>query len=124
MSAPSLRPARARDIVRFSKYVLPRFVGLIGEVDGRFVGAAVVVWGDKGRPFLCFEITPELRKHPKFIHQTALAVINAVAPNVDFLYTMESSSEPTANRWLRRLGFHDTGEALNGERVMIWRKSS
>ncbi len=121
---PILRPARARDVVRFSKYVLPRFVGVVAELEGAFIGAGVVIWGDGNRPFLCLEITDELRKRPKFLHRTTLDLINAVAPNVDFLYTMESAKEPTANRWLRRLGFQDTGETLNGERVMSWRKSS
>ena len=123
MTEPMLRPARPTDVIRFSRYVLPRFVGVVAELEGRFIGAGVVIWGDRNRPILCLEITDELRRRPVFLHKTTLSLINAVAPSVDVLYTMESSSEPGAAKWLARLGFEDAGETVNGERL-LWRKSS
>ena len=118
-----IREARADDILRFSRYTIPQFIGLVAEEDGRFIGACVVVWRDK-RPILCLELTQELRRRRVFLHRCAAVFIGTVAKSLDVLYTMESPAEPTANRWLRRLGFEDTGELLNGERLFQWRKSS
>lgn len=120
---PTLRKARAQDVIRFSKWSVPRFVGVVAELDGQFIGSGVVVWGDKNRPILCLEITEELRKRPVFLHKTTLDLMHAVASSVDVLYTMQSRNEPTAGRWLERLGFKDTGETVNGERLLSWRNS-
>lgn len=119
-----IRPARARDILRFSRFTIPQFVGWVGEEDGKFLGASVVVWRTPEMPILCLEITPELRRRRMLLHRFARQFIDTVAKQLEVLYTMESPEEPTANRWLKRLGFEDTGERLNGERLYRWRKSS
>lgn len=122
---PKLREMRATDMVRFSRVKLPQFYGVVVELDGREIGAAAVFWGDKKdrRPFLCLEITDELRTRPLFMNRVGKAIIAAAVKASGRLYTIESADEPTASRWLNWLGFEPTGETIKGERVLRWQQS-
>lgn len=117
MSGPSLRQMRARDMVRYSRYVVPRFAGVVAELDGKEIGAAAIVIGDKGRPFLSMEMTDALRRFPKFMHRTAKQLTDAGVSQLGALYAIESQKEPGAGKWLHRLGFVPTDELIGGERV-------
>jgi hypothetical protein len=118
MSAPKLRTMRARDMVKHSRFIIPRFAGVVAELDGREIGAASIVIGDGQRPFLSMEMTDEiLRKFPIFMHRTARMITEVGLSQLGELYAIESSREPGAGRWLRRLGFVPTEEFIGGERI-------
>ena len=123
MATPELRDMRATDIVKHSRYVVPRFAGVVAEIDGREIGAAAIVIGDGGRPFLCLEISDELRRYPNFMHRVALKMTQAGVEQMGSLYTIMDENEPTSERWLNRLGFADTGETVEGRKVFKWRSS-
>ncbi len=114
---PSLREMRPTDVVKYTKYCVPKYYGVVVVEDGKDIGAGAVVWGDGNRAFLSLEITPELRKHPVFMHRVAKSLTKAGSKTGE-LYTIEDSGEPTAPKWLERLGFRPTGELMNGERVL------
>jgi hypothetical protein len=123
MSAPRLRLMRARDMVRFSRYTVPRFAGVVAEIDGREIGAAAIVIGIGGRPFLSLEISEELRRFPVFMHRTARRLVEIGVSQLGDLYAIEDTDEAGAGRWLERLGFVPTEEFIEGERVYSWRPS-
>jgi hypothetical protein len=114
---PSLREMRPTDMVKFSKYCIPKYYGVIAVEDGKDIGAAAIVWGDKDRAYLSLEITDELRKHPAFMHRVAKKLTKAGSQTGE-LFTIEDADEPSAAKWLERLGFRPTGELINGERVL------
>lgn len=120
MSALEIRPMRYRDMARFSPRYLPDdFVGLVGETDGDLVGAVCILVLD--RPILCFEITPALRNRRFLLHRMAKMMVRAGLSAFDQLWTQQDLSEPTSERWLRRLGFSPSDEYRNGER--LWQQS-
>ncbi len=114
---------RARDMVKESRYILPKFVGVVVMNEGRDIGSGSVVWGDGDRPFLCLRISDELRRFPVFMVKTARQLIAATMQAAGELYTVEDKDEPTSRRFLEFLGFVDTGETINGERVLKWQRS-
>lgn len=122
MSRVSLRKMRAVDMVRFSRFILPRFYGVVVVRDGRDIGAGAIVWGYKGRPYLSLEITEELRAFPIFMTKVAKSLIKAALVAVGEIYTIEDRGEATSARWLERLGFKLTEERINGDR--LWHQSS
>lgn len=112
-----LREMRARDMVKLSKYCLPKFAGLVGEIDGIHAGSVSIVIGVGSRPFLCLDITDAARGFPVLMHKAAKKVIAIGVSQLGELYAMESSAEPSSERWLTRLGFVATDEFIKGERV-------
>lgn len=122
MSELSLREARPTDVVKYARFASPRFFyGLIAEKDGERIGAGIIVWGDKNRPFLCLDISPELRKHKMVMHRIGSGLAKAGAKACKKLYTIQDKDEPTASRWLAQLGFIQTDEQINGE--WVWLRS-
>lgn len=123
---PETRDMRARDMVKLSRHTLPRFYGEVVLHEGREIGAVSVIFIEemKYRPLLCLDITPELRKFPKFLVQIGRRFIReAVEEYGEILTAEEAEGEPTAKRFLEFLGFADTGDTLNGRRVLKWQKS-
>jgi uncharacterized protein (DUF736 family) len=120
---PALRVMRATDMVRFTRYALPKFYGVVVMMDGAEIGAGAIVWGDKGRAYLCLEISDALRKKPIFMTKVAHSLIAGATSGGGELFTVEDAEEPTSPEWLSRLGFVDTGEKIGKERVLSWRKS-
>lgn len=108
---------RARDMVKFSRYTVPRFAGVVAEIDGEEIGAAAIVIGVGGRPFLSLEITDKLRRFPVFMHRTARQLTDLGVSQLGELYAIEDTRETGAGRWLQRLGFVPTDERIDGERV-------
>ena len=117
MSGPKLRDMRARDMVKLSRYTVPRFAGVIVELGDEEIGAAAIVIGIGGRPFLSAEISDKLRRFPVFMHRTARWITELGVSQLGELYAIENTDEITADRWLRRLGFVPTDERIEGERV-------
>lgn len=119
----SLREMRPTDMVKFSKYGMPRYYGVMLQEDGEDIGAGAIVWGDKDRPFLCLEITDRLRARPSFMHRVAKKLVYAGVQACGELFVIEEKDEPTSPKWLDRLGFKPTGELMNGERLLQWHPS-
>lgn len=116
-----IRPMRARDIVKFSRFHIPEFIGYIGETsEGEFLGAVAIVWGKNDRAYLCLELTEAIRRKPILMNKWGKAMIRAAKEAGCELYTIESANEPTASRWLKRLGFVPTGEFQGSEGVWKW----
>lgn len=119
-SRPSVREARPSDVAKFSPFMLPvRFAGVAVEEAGEVIGIGIIV-AAKGRAYLTMGWTDALKAHPFLIHRTTLMVIGWAKKVGLALHTIEQSDEPGAPRWLAKLGFKDTGERLNGERVLLW----
>lgn len=52
------------------------------------------------------DVTDEAKKHPVRLHRAALKVLaDAKAAGHRFIYAQIDNNEPTAERWLTRLGF-------------------
>lgn len=118
---PTLRPMRASDMIKQSKYILPKFYGVVAELDGEEIGSCSVVWGDKGRAYLSLESTDKLKQKPVFMIKVVRSLIEGATKSGD-LYTIEDKDEPTSRRLLEFLGFRPTGEDINGERILSWQR--
>jgi hypothetical protein len=120
MGAIQLRDARARDLVKFTRKAVPlKYVGIVAEdIDtGELIGAGTIVWGVKDRPYVCLDITPKLREMPFLMHRIGKTITKAGVKVCGEVFALESSAEPTSERWLRRLGFIPTGEIIRGQRL-------
>lgn len=116
-----VRKMRARDVVKFSRFGVPEFIGYVGESpSGEFLGAVCIVWGKNNRAFLCLELTDKIRRRPIFMNRWAKAMIKAAHEAGSELYTIESAKESGAARWLERLGFRPTDELQGTEKVWRW----
>lgn len=121
MSAITLREAKPTDVVKFSKIVSPRFFyGIVAECDGRLVGMGVIVWGLMNRPYVCLNAEDELRARPLLMHRIGKMLTETGRKVCGRIYTIEDATEPKAAEWLKRLGYADTGEVLNGGRVLVY----
>jgi hypothetical protein len=118
------RPMTADDMIKLSRYVLPRFVGKVAEIDGEFYCSCSIIWGPDDRAFLCLDASDKFAKSAVFLHRHARLFIKEVSQVLDVIYTIESKDVPTAKMWLGRLGFKPTDETIKGERVLSWRRSS
>ena len=116
-----VRKMRAKDVVKFSRFHIPEFIGYVAESpSGEFLGAGAIVWGKNDRAFLCLDLTDAIRRRPIFINRWAKAIIKAANEAGVELYTIESSTESGAARWLERLGFRPTDEFQGTERIWRW----
>jgi hypothetical protein len=114
---PDLRPMRATDMVRFSRFGIPKFYGVIASIEGEYIGAAAIVWR-LDRPFLCLQATEKLKKMPIFMTKFARKMIAAGTHGGAELFAMEDPKEPGAAKWLHLLGFSPIGEEIEGSRVL------
>ena len=114
------RFARATDIVRKTRFLLPdHFVGYVFyEDDGRQVGMCWAGWDTRGRPFLFCELEDEGRKYKYRIARWSKRFVDVLETVCDELYTIEDDEEPGAAKWIEWLGFTETDERINGQRVM------
>lgn len=115
-----LREARAKDIIKFTRFAVPRqYVGYVAEEDGEAVGLAVIMYGALDRFWLTLDTTEKLRQKPFLLHRVAKNLVKLGVSAGD-LYAVQDHKEPTSEQWLTRLGFRDTGEVFEGERVFRW----
>ena len=110
---------------KFCRVIAPVwFVGVVAEHDGEVIGAGWVVWGDENRAWLCFEGDAKIKAHKALIARWSLRLVRAAKAACDELYTIEDRSELKGSRWLQWLGFRDTGEVRQGNRILKWQKHS
>jgi hypothetical protein len=117
----SIREARPTDVVKYAKHTSPLwFYGIIGEENGVDIAMGVLVWAASGKVYLCLDYHEEAKQHPVFMHRIAKMLTETAGKICGSVYTLEASKEPTASKWLAKLGYTPTGETLNGERVLSW----
>ncbi|MEM9471757.1 MAG: hypothetical protein AAGA00_07350 [Pseudomonadota bacterium] len=121
---PTVREARPRDVQKFCRFVAPSwFIGVVAEGEaGDVIGAGWVVWGDGNRPWLCFEGGSRIRAHKMLIARWSVRLVGAAQTACNELYTIEDRAELNGSRWLEWLGFRDTGEVRQGNRILKWQK--
>ncbi len=120
-----VRSARPRDVVRFCRVICPRhFIGVVAEEDGELLGAGWVVWGDKGRPWVCLEDAGGLTRHPVAIGRWSRRLVRAAQLVCHELYAIEDMDDLGSSRWLEWLGFLPTNEMCGDKRVLKWQKHS
>lgn len=80
------------------------FKAVAGVIDGDVVGVGGVAFV-KGRVIAFCELKPEMRAYKVRMHKEALRVIADAKSRHRIIYAQASEKEPTAVRWLTRLGF-------------------
>lgn len=114
----STRPARALDVVHFTKFYCPeRFAGIVVEEDGMRIAAGIVL-PLEGKAWLAMDITPRMREKKIALHRIGLKLVGAAVEAFGELYVMRDPREKGAKDWLERLGFRETGDLRRGEVVM------
>ena len=118
-----VRQARARDVVKHTRYFCPSdFVGYVVEDEGEFMGMGWVVWADDGKPYVFFEVADEARKFKAHIARWSLRFMKTVSRVLEEVYVLEDETEPGSKRWIEWLGFEDTGRMVKGHRVLKWQR--
>lgn len=106
MKPLTVRRATAEDIAAFSDMTeKPTIIGWVGEVDGRIIGLGGFARG--GARWVAFaDLTEEARPYRMTIARTAIrAMQEAKRLGFRFVYAAKDDSEPTAEKWLKSLGF-------------------
>lgn len=127
MKTVRIREARPTDCAAVCKRALPRFVGVVCEEDGVKIGTGLIIWvklpgWEKKRAVVTLDISDRMRQMPRLLHRVGVSLVKAGSVVCKDLYVMEDAEEPSANKWLHRLGFRDTGETIGGERLLKWQK--
>lgn len=90
--------------------------------DGRKIGMGGLAFPPNMVPFIWSEISDELRAMPVTLHKTGLRYIEeAKALGLKVMYGTTDVGFEAGERWIRRLGFEETGEVKDGKKVWIWR---
>ena len=64
----------------------------------------------------------EIRAHKALVIRWSQRLVTAAQQVCDELFTIEDQAELQGSRWLEWLGFADTGEVRQGNRVLKWQK--
>lgn len=118
----TVRPATGADFEAFDRPLPPfRVRAWAAEIDGRVIGLGGLGFPPGGPPLAWVDIDEEARGYPVALHKTGRAFMAYVRelgiPRV--VATCDPQSE-AANRWLRRLGFTDTGLLADDRKVYAW----
>lgn len=116
----SLRPARARDVVKVTKYGLPKFAGVVAEENGETIGIGLILFIDK-RAMVTFDKSDRIREMPRLMTRIGFSLVKAGLAACGEVYVMEDRRETGSAKWLSRLGFKPTDERIAGETV--WKLS-
>lgn len=121
----TVRPATRDDLLRYSgeERLGPTATAFIGEIDGEPVGIGGLAYR-AGRVYAFCDLKPEAKQHPKALHAAALAVIKLARDlRHRFVFAEMDLSEPTAPRWLARLGFERLSDEGAEKVIWVWRNS-
>jgi hypothetical protein len=125
-TGPARRWTKPADVVELHGDKSPlRIRGVTGTLDGR----VVAIGGLTPHPhlagaYLAFVDTKdEAKAYPHHLHRGALQVL-ALARRLGAtkVFASQDPNQPTAERWLTRLGFTFAGEK-DGERIWLWQSS-
>lgn len=112
-------PARAEDYATPPPY---RSWAVVVKKDGKVIGIGGLWFPPHMPPILWSEITDELRALPVTLHRTGLrSIAKARSLGVKIMYAITEVGFEAAERWIKRLGFEETGEVKDGNKVHIWR---
>ena len=117
----SLRPARARDVVKVTRYIMPKFAGVVAEEDGETIGTGLVIFIE-GRAMVTFDKSERMRQMPRLVSRIGFNLVKAARQACGEVFVVQDSREEGSARWLEKLGFKPTDEIISGEKV--WRLSS
>jgi hypothetical protein len=115
-----LRPARARDVAKVTRYGLPKFVGVVAEENGETIGIGLILFID-GRAMVTFDKTERLRQLPRLMTRIGFILVKAGRKACGDLFVIQDAHEEGSERWLAKLGFQPTDERMAGEKV--WKLS-
>jgi len=100
-----VRPATADDVRSFFGSVATTVRAKVALQDGKIIAIGGLAYFN-GRVVAFADLGPEIKKHPVTLHKAALAVMaEAKARGHRHIYAGRSDNEPTARRWMDRLGF-------------------
>jgi hypothetical protein len=89
--------------------------------DGRKIGIGGLGFPPGMPVVLWAELTDELRKHPVALHKIGLmGMREARASGVRYMVATTDIGFEAADRWIKRLGFVETGEVQDGKKVHAW----
>ena len=89
--------------------------------DGRVIGIGGLGFMPNGYVFLWAEITDELRALPITLHKVGKRAIGDAIPlGIKQVYATTDIAFEAADRWIKRLGFSETGEVVDGKKVHLW----
>lgn len=117
----SLRPARASDVVKVTRYILPKFAGVVCEEDGETIGTGLVIFVE-GRAMVTFDKTERMRQMPRLMARIGFNLVKAARTACGEVFVVQDGREAGSARWLAKLGFNPTDELISGEKV--WKLSS
>jgi N-acetylglutamate synthase-like GNAT family acetyltransferase len=108
-----VRVATREDIDAFSDLKnKPTIRAYVGEVDGEIVAIGGLAFA-KGRWFGFCDLREPARKHKMTIARMGKRIMDeAREMGIRFVYANVDPSEPTAERWLTRLGFEPDPRTL------------
>ena len=89
--------------------------------DGRVVGIGGLGFPQGGPVWMWAEITDELRAHPVALHKVGKRVVaDAEAMGIRRMYATTAMGFDAAERWIKRLGFTEAAETVEGKKVHVW----
>lgn len=121
MRTPDIHPVTAEELARFcARGPEHRAVGLIGFVDGKFVGAGGFDYCDSGEVVAWCKVTPEVKRHRVALWRCCLRMLDAAREaGHKRILAVASPIIPTAPVFLARLGFKEVGTRY-GMRLFVW----
>jgi N-acetylglutamate synthase-like GNAT family acetyltransferase len=115
----TLRPATADDfLVLNGGPPASRCLGFTAISDDKLLGLGALIFGKDGSIWASCIITDDGRKYPLAIHRAGLALMRmARERGFSTVFARAQDSNPAAERWLKRLGFHPIDGAN-----FVWRR--
>src|SRR4051812_21119541 len=108
--SPEIREATRADLEEFCAGRLgPSVKAIAAVLDGRVIGVAGLAFKDGVVVAFC-DTTDELKRFRTFLHRRAVAFMREARAGHRMIYAQMSHEEPTAKRWLTRLGFTPVDE--------------
>lgn len=84
--------------------------GIVAVKDGKVIGAGGLAFKN-GVVCAFADLTDEVRPFKTMIHRTAVRFLKEARKRHRRIYVEMDEQEPTAERWLTRLGFRKVGES-------------
>lgn len=131
MAEISVRPATNSDIVRFAGWEAAELFFRtytdwdfqVAERNGAIISMAGFVW-DKHGDCWAF-VDSDGYRMKKTLQANVIKALSTVGNALDVVYTYLDDTKPTAERWLRRLGFrYSCFDGDLGMEVWAWQRSA
>lgn len=121
MTRAEVRPATADALAAFYG-ARPRQTvrALVGVADGKVIGVGGFAYEAMGVLRAFADLTPEAKARRVTLHKAARAALASLGGKGVTVIATADPDEPTAARWLARLGFAHVGPSADGE-VWVWR---